>query len=127
MAKIELLGAKELIGEFQRLNDIVATQYVEQSLQAGAEVGLEALIRAEPEATGLLKQETRLETTLVTRTRVEKQIVIGKDAYYWRFLAFGTKYIPAMTRFRNAFKNRKSTARQTIRDTFRDRIYGFKD
>jgi HK97 gp10 family phage protein len=126
-ARVQLLGAKELIDQFRKLNEIVATRYIDESLEAGAETILAAIDRAAPEHKGVLKGAIRLKTTRVSRTRVEKVITVSKDAFYWKYLEFGTKFIAARQFVRKTFKNRKGTARTTIRDTFRDRVMGFKD
>jgi HK97 gp10 family phage protein len=126
-ASVQLLGAKELIDEFQRLNEAVATEYIDESLEAGAETILAAIDRVAPEKSGVLKNSISLRTTQVSRTRVEKVIEISSRAFYWRYLEFGTRFIQAREFIRKSFRNRKGTARNTIRDTFRDRVMGFKD
>jgi len=126
-ASVQLLGAKELIDEFRKLDDAVATQYIDEALEAGAETILAAINRVAPEKSGVLKNSISLRTTLVSRNRVEKVIEISSKAFYWRYLEFGTKFIQAREFIRKSFKNRKGTARTTIRDTFRDRMQGFND
>lgn len=122
--KAQLFGANELIEQFKRLGDAVATKYVDEAMQACAEVGYEAIQRQTPVESGLLKSEIRLSTLSKTRQRVVKAVKVGAGAPYWRYLEYG-KRILGHDWIRRAFKNRKGTARTTIRDTFRDKMNGF--
>jgi len=123
-AGAQLFGAKELIERFRQLSNAVATQYVDESLQGGAEVVYDAVQRQTPELSGLLKSEIKLITISKTRERVVKGIMVGAQAPYWKYLELG-KRILGHDWIRRAFKNRKGTARTTIRDTFRDKMAGF--
>lgn len=135
-ARIQLLGAKELIGAFQKLSAIVATRYVDESLQAGAEVIRDAEIRLTPRRTGLLRSQYTLQNVSKSRTRIEKALVVGPDGFYWRFLEKGTRYQKGPKKgqrrmqphpwLAKTFKNRRTQATQTVRDTFRDQMLGFE-
>ena len=46
----------------------------------------------------------------------------GKDAFYWRFLEFGTKFISARPFMRPAFESKKYQVAETIKDALRRRI-----
>lgn len=137
MAKLQLLGARELIGAFQKLSSAVATQYVDKSLQAGAEVILESEKRLAPHRTGLLQSQFQLQDVTKSRALVVKALVVGPDAFYWRFLERGTRWRKGPKKgqrkmaphpwLSKTFKNRKTQATQTIRDTFRDQMLGFED
>lgn len=141
----QLLGARELVDVFQRLAGAVKTEFIERSLQAGAEVILESELAKAPVSTGKLRSEITLSTESVTEDRIVKTLTIGANAFYWRFLEFGThwrrgaqglrhagKLAPGDYKMRphpfarQAFTNRKTTATQTIRDTFRDEVLGFQ-
>lgn len=136
MAQAQLLGAKELIGAFQKLNAIIATRYVDESLQAGAEVIRDAEIRLTPSRTGLLRSQYTLQDVSKSRTQIIKALIVGPDGFYWRFLERGTRHRigphkgevkmlphPWLAR---TFKNRRTQATQTVRDTFRDQMLGFE-
>lgn len=137
MARAQLLGAKELIAQFQKLDNEVATTYVAESLLAGAEVIRESIIRKMWFRTGFLLQQLEpLQTVEKSRDRVLMTLNIGPQGFYWRFLEKGThwrrgpkagqvKLLPH-PRLKQAFTNRKTTATQTIRDTFRDYMLGFE-
>jgi len=137
MARVQLLGAKELIGQFQALGEAVATRYVERSLQSGAEVIRDSELRKIWRRTGKLQNNlSNIQDVEVTRNRVVKTLSIGPEGFYWRFLEKGTIHrrgpkagqvkLTADPRLAQAFRNRKTTATQTIRDTFRDYILGFE-
>lgn len=124
-AKVELLGANELIGQFRKLESEVATSYISDAIEAGAGVFFDAIERAAPVATGTLAGAVEVSVIEQSRNRVVWGIFIGPEAFYWRFLNYGTRYITAIPFISKSLKNRRSTARQTIRDTFRDKMGGF--
>lgn len=137
MARAQLLGAKELAAQFQKLDAETATTYVSESLLAGAEVIRESILRKMWFRTGFLVQQLgAIETVEKDRGRVLMTLSIGSDGFYWRFLEKGThwrkgpkagqvKLLPH-PRLRQAFTNRRTTAVQTVRDTFRDYMLGFE-
>jgi HK97 gp10 family phage protein len=132
----KLLPAKEMIAAFARLSDVVAAQYVEKALQAGAEEIRDAEIAKTPVRSGRLRSQFSIQTVLVSRTRIVKTLNIGPDGFYWRFLELGTKWkkgsmagrqkLAPHPWLRKAYKNRRPNATQTIRDTFREQVFGFE-
>ena len=123
---MKLLGAPELIDQFRRLSDEKAVDYVSQSIQAGAEVVFDAIERAAPDKTGRLRGAFSIQVVQQAKLRVVWGIFVGPEAFYWKYLQYGTKYITPRRFISKALSNRRSTARQTIRDTFRDLMAGFK-
>jgi HK97 gp10 family phage protein len=134
--KMQLLGAPELMERFKKLNNVVATDYIQQSVQEGADYMKEQLERKTPRRTGALASAYRLVTEKLSRNTVKMTISVNPNQFYWRFLEFGTKWrsgahggkrkMEPHPWIKKIFKNRKGTARQVIRDTFRDLVLGFK-
>ena len=136
MARAQLLGARELIAEFQKLDSETATTYVSEALLAGAQVIRDSMVRKMWIRTGrLVEQLGPVVIGEQSRDRVLMTLSIGPDGFYWRFPEFGThwrrggragqvKMVPH-PRLKQAFTNRRTTATQTIRDTFRDFMQGF--
>lgn len=136
MAKAQLLGAKELIAQFQKLDSETATTYVSEALLAGAQVIRDSMVRKMWIRTGRLVQQLGpIVVQEKSRERVLMTLSIGPDGFYWRFLEFGTHWrrgrlagrikLAPHPRLKQAFTNRRTTATQTIRDTFRDFMEGF--
>lgn len=136
MARAQLLGAKELIAQFQKLDAETATTYVSEALLAGAQVIRDSVVRKMWIRTGhLVEQLGPIVTEQQSRDRVLMTLSIGPTGFYWRFLEFGTHWrrgkragqvkLAPHPRLMQAYTNRKSTATQTIRDTFRDFMEGF--
>lgn len=126
-AKIQVLGAPELIERFRALNAVQATQYIETAIQSGAEVLADSLHRAARKNTGRLDNAIHVETVSTTRAKVVKGVFIGPEGFYWVYLEAGTKRMEPHPFVKQSYRNRRSTARQTIRDTFRDMLLGFFD
>jgi len=126
-AKIQCLGAPELINRFRELNSLQATQYIDGAIQAGTEVLADSLHRAAPKLTGALDSSIHVEDIQTTRAKVSKGVFIGPEGFYWVYLEAGTKKMVAHPFVKQSYRNRRSTARQTIRDTFREFLLGFFD
>jgi HK97 gp10 family phage protein len=124
-AGISIIGVPDLKERLSKLSDAMGAEYLEAAVKEGAGVIQDAIIRAAPEKTGRLKGAFDLQTTASRPGHVEMQLQVDPDAFYWRFLEYGTKFIQAMHFISKATKNRKSTAKQTMRDTFRDKVNGF--
>jgi HK97 gp10 family phage protein len=124
-ANAELLGADDLISQLQKLAD-AAPQNVDDALEAAAQQILTPIVSSAPEKSGVLKNSISLRTTQSSGNRVVKVIEVSSQAFYWRYLEFGTRFIQAREFVRKTFRNRKSSANDAIAATLRDRM-GFND
>jgi hypothetical protein len=84
--KMQLLGAPELMERFKKLNNVVATDYIQQSVQEGADYMKEQLERKTPRRTGALASAYRLVTEKLSRNTVKMTISVNPNQFYWRFL-----------------------------------------
>lgn len=138
--RIQVLGLRELGVAMQGLSDDMRTKVARQAVAAGAGVVRKAARDKAPVDSGNLKaslimkrvKETNLtEEYIVTprkgRTRDVKaakrgQGKLGKDAYYARFVEFGTVKAPAQPFMRPALEDNVQRATQAIADRLRARI-----
>lgn len=149
MIRAQFIGAPELVATLQRLQDNLAALYIDNALQAGAQVVDASVTARAPSGSGRdkhpgnLRANIQLSTLSVSRDKVVKILSIGGDAFYWRFLEFGTHWRKELKRKAQplspgdykmrphpfviaAFKGSKNLASNVIRDTFREQILGFK-
>lgn len=95
--KVEVLGFTEALetldSAVERSRDVLADVVRDTTFSAGRRM----LAGAPRGQTGRLK--SALDTTV---RGLSGKVVIGRDAYYWRFLEYGTRYIAANPVFRTA-------------------------
>lgn len=126
--KVKILGIENLQARLRQFTDEAAANALEDAVRAGIEACLDAERKKTPVKTGVLRDAYEVKTIEKTRGRVRIGIVMNPNAFYWRFLEFGTKRgIVATVHqwIRKVFKSRRGYFRGVVRDTFRDRIQGF--
>lgn len=138
--RIQVLGLRELGVAMQTLSDDMRTKVARQAVAAGAGVVRKAARDNAPVDSGNLKaslimkriKDTNLtEEYIVTprkgKTRDGKsakrgQGKLGKDAYYARFVEFGTVKAPAQPFMRPALEDNVQRATNAIADRLAARI-----
>jgi HK97 gp10 family phage protein len=140
---MEVKGLKELQRALELLPQEIQKRPLRSAVSAGAKVILDEAINRAPQDSGNLRKSlyryrsrsqsaTGKETFLVgvrkgkgtygdTRAnrrlgRVGRTYKTQGEAYYWRFLEFGTATIPAKRFIRGAFEDKKRDAVYAIRD-----------
>lgn len=82
-------------------------------------------IRRDSEASAFVlvrKQTRKALAKFKQRTRGQARAVNPQDAWYWRFLEFGTSKMAARPFLRPAFDTKKEDAARTIKDALREGI-----
>jgi len=138
--RFEVAGLRQLGEAMRGLSEDVRTKVARQAVAAGASVVRKAARDKAPVDSGNLKasmimkriRETNLtEEYIVTprkgKTRDGKaakrgQGKLGKDAYYARFVEFGTVKVPARPFIRPAMEDNVQRATQAIADRLAARI-----
>lgn len=138
--RFEVAGLRQLGEAMRGLSEDVRTKVARQAVAAGASVVRKAARDKAPVDSGNLKaslimkriRETNLtEEYIVTprkgKTRDGKaakrgQGKLGKDAYYARFVEFGTVKVPARPFIRPALEDNVQRATQAIADRLAARI-----
>ena len=64
----------------------------------------------------MVRKVKETENTATVSLGVRATGKAGKNAFYWKFLEFGTKFITARPFMRPAFENKKSAAAQAMRE-----------
>lgn len=132
----EVKGLAELSKKLKELPLKVAKNALRASVNAGAEVIRKDAMNRVPVDTGKLKKSiykkqireksnTFQQTFFVGARNGKKYRATNKDAYYWRFLEFGTSKMPANPFLRPAFDSRKNDAVKAIGDKLKERIDKF--
>lgn len=128
--KVKILNAEQIQQRLREMSDKMAAQALEDAVKAGIEACLDAEQKKTPTKTGKLKGAYEIKTIEKSRGRVRMGLFMRQEAFYWRFLEFGTKrgiVATAHQWIRKVFKSRRGFFRNVVRDTFRDRIQGFLD
>jgi HK97 gp10 family phage protein len=120
---IRIEGLKELEMRLKALPQKIAGKALYSGLMAGAEVIRKEAANRAPKKTGRLKRN------IVKRREkappgLSASVVIGvrKEAFYWRFVEFGTSKLPARPFLRPAFDTQKEAAAGRIAAKLRERI-----
>lgn len=137
--RVEVQGLKELERKMIALGPRLARNALRSSLNAGAQVIKKEAQAREPELTGKLKKATYVarsrrgsgpdtdnlgfkETYIVGVRSGRKEMKKGRDAYYWRWLEFGTKFMSARPFLRPAFELKKYEALERIKEKLFQRL-----
>ena len=130
-------GLQQLGQRFARLTEDMQTKVARSATNAAAQVVKKAAIEKAPKATGnvaknVVVRRIRPERQDATETYVvtvrsgkgtKKQREAGyADAYYWRFLEFGTVKMPAQPFIRPAFDQSKTQAVEAMKRVLQARI-----
>ena len=144
MISVKIEGLKELQEAMNQLPLEIQKRPLRSAVSAGAKVIMDEAIRGAPQGeTGNLRKaiyryrsrsqsRTGQETFLVGVRKGKKEYVdsarnrrfgrVGKkytvegEAFYWRFVEFGTSKMPARPFLRPAFESKKNQAVETIRN-----------
>lgn len=132
-AKVE--GLRELDRDLRALGPSLARGGLRAAVNAGAQVIKKAAQAFAPVLTGRLSRKAiyvrrakelsnNYSQNYVVAVRTgTKHAKKDRDAYYWWFLEFGTRFMAAMPFMRPAFESKKTEAFQAIRDKLKDFIF----
>lgn len=131
---MEVHGLRELEQKLRGLGPKLRERAVRSALNAGAQVIKKEAIALAPVDTGRLADKA----IYVTRVREEqtltkevyavavrhgrKEAQKDRDAFYWKFLEFGTKFLAARPFLVPAFESKKQEAFEKIKQKLRERI-----
>lgn len=140
--KIKLEGFDVLARELRELPERIAKNALRAAVNAGAsEVRKEVRLRA-PVDTGRLRRAVYQKQIGEASSLYRQVYVVGvrsgarrgkdgtknrsQDAFYWRFLEFGTRYIAARPFLRPAFEAQKRAAIDAMAKKLRERIARYR-
>jgi HK97 gp10 family phage protein len=126
-------GLKELEKKLRELGPDIARNALRAGVRAGANLIKDDAVRNAPEDTGTLKKATYIkhirersnnyqQTFFVGVRHGKKYAKRGQDAYYWRFVEFGTAKMSAKPFLRPAFERKKEAAVGAIAARIKIRI-----
>lgn len=123
---IQLTGADDIARRLKALDVKVRERALRRSLRAAAKVIADEVRANAPADTGRLRRNIAITTQVrrakqlmsaQVRVRTRGKAGDAKNAYYWRFIEYGTRHIkpdPFVTR---AFESEKSGAAQQVIDS----------
>lgn len=135
MITAKLEGLKELEKILLKLPEKIQGKVLRTSTVAGGRVIQKEIKRRVPTKTGALKRAIRVVSLKNKAGNTKAEVAVGvqrivkpkksknraskpekaSDVFYWRFLEFGTKHIPAKNFIRSSFEDRKRDAAEEIR------------
>lgn len=130
---IQIDGLQELLAKMKSLPVNLARNGLRAAVNAGAEVIRKDAVSRVPVLTGRLKKAIYKKQIRELSNNVQQTFFVGarsgkkykkanKDAYYWRFLEFGTSKMPAKPFLRPAFDAKKRQAVDAIGRKLKERI-----
>jgi HK97 gp10 family phage protein len=139
MMSINVQGLKELEKKMIELGPKIAKKALKSALVAGAQVVKRQIMATAPVDKGNLRKATYIKKMPKPNPFVENVIVgirngrktwkkkDGKfdksgDAFYWRFLEFGTKFIKGTKFVQNSFEAKKLLAMDKIKQVLTKKI-----
>lgn len=135
MADIDftVLGLDELSKKLKEMPVKLARNGLRAAVNAGAEVIRKDAMTRVPVLTGRLKKALYKKQIREKSSASQQTFFVGvrngkkykkadKDAYYWRFLEFGTSKLPAKPFLRPAFDSKKNQAVTEIAKKLKERI-----
>jgi HK97 gp10 family phage protein len=122
---IRFQGAEELKSKFKAMESSARSEVLAKSVPPAADYVRESIFARAPVKSGLLASHITTALKSQTDTRYVQGIYIAPEAFYWRFLEFGTTRMPAHPFIREAFYGSRRNARNEIRDGIRDAVLGF--
>lgn len=129
MIEVKLKGDLDCLAAFQELREHVRGNLFRTAVRSAAERMLAEIIARAPVLTGNLVSNLRALTSSargVMRGRVvinsggESKTGSRTDAFYWRFVEFGTRHAPAHPFVAPAFEAEREAAAQAVIDSFED-------
>ncbi len=129
MEELQIKGLKELDARLKKLPDVVQRRILGAATAAAARVVQKSAKSQAPAKTGRLKKNIVVRTKR-TRTGTVSRVTLRtkgkgtdpKNAYYGRFVEFGTKKQAARPFLRPAFDSNVNQAIQTMRKKIAQRL-----
>lgn len=137
-ATVKLQGFAELAAKLKELPQNISKNALRAGVSAGAVVIKNEAKRSVPVDTGTLKraiyhkqareQSNQYKQVFIVGVKSGKRYQkVGKkqrnfDAFYWRFIEFGTRFISARPFLRPAFEKKKFEAIEAIKNKLKQRI-----
>jgi HK97 gp10 family phage protein len=140
--EVTITGLKELQTALRQLPKEIQGKVLAQSLREGAKAIIKDAKTRAPRADSphfvgkgkelvepgniarniQVKRVKNTDSTATVSIGVRSKGKGGKNAFYWRFLEFGTQFIAARPFMRPAFESKKMDAANAIKDALRKRI-----
>jgi len=118
----EIKGLKELLEKFDRHPAVMQREGLVKGMKVGAELVRSTAAHKAPRLTGKLADSMTVKVEQGGVAEVRALIGPGKDAFYGRYVEFGTKYQPARPFLRPALDEKQGEATQAIIDAINDVI-----
>jgi HK97 gp10 family phage protein len=135
-------GLKEIEKRLKELPEKIQGKVLRTATMAGGRLIAKEIKRRVPTATGNLKRSIRTVNLRNKGRKSRAEVAVGvqrivkprksrknpnrqqryTDVFYWRFLEFGTKHIPAKSFIRSSFEDKKRDAVEEIRSRLKKRI-----
>lgn len=130
---MQVFGLDELSKKLKEMPIKLAKNGLRAAVNAGAEVIRKDAVARVPVLTGRLKKAIYKKQIREQSNNVQQTFFVGarngkkyrkanKDAYYWRFLEFGTSKMAAKPFLRPAFDTKKTQAVDAIAKKLKERI-----
>lgn len=127
MIEMRIEGLAELRANLLKLPKDIQGRPLRSAVSAAAKVVQDRAKQLAPEKTGRLKRAIYRTRSRSESSRVQETHIVGvragkrhqkknRDAYYWRFLEFGTSHQRARPYMRPAFDSTRQQQLETLRD-----------
>lgn len=124
---IKFDGAEGLLEKFKAMTSEARANTLSAAVEPAADFVREAIFARAPVLSGKLASDISIVALTETADRFVMAVKIEDEAFYWRFLEFGTVKMAAQPFIRPSFVSSRAQARNEIRDGIRDSVEGFTE
>lgn len=118
---------EELRAKFKAMEADIRQNVLARAVAPAAAFVKEAIFARAPVETGLLASGIEIVPLAESADRYVLGIQMSREAFYWKFLEFGTKRMPPHPFIRAGFYSSRAQARNEMRDGIRDGVEGFAE
>lgn len=130
---VKVEGLRELADKLRSFGPRLARNGLRAAVSAGAEVVRKDVKARAPVDEGTLRRAVYKKQIREESNNTKQTFYVGvrsgkkyqkknQDAFYWRYLEFGTKYINARPFIRPAFESKKNEAVERMKEKLAERI-----
>jgi len=114
---IRTKGTRGVLAKLATVDDGLQREVLETAVRVGSQIVEGDARRRAPRDTGRLQRAIKSETVEVSPGRALARVYVGREAFYARFVEFGTRNMPAKPFLRPALRENRGRVMSAVRST----------